>query len=96
MRPEETDPVEFPGGPLETGGNAGPRWMAASPRNAVRQKPAYSPTPPAPALTSKNGSAAPRSRPAQPPLPPVGCLTSMRLAWLPSLLGTSSRSTPLS
>jgi hypothetical protein len=30
-RSEEAGPVEFPGGPHEAGGNAGPRWMAATP-----------------------------------------------------------------
>ena len=29
----EIGPVELPGGPHEAGGNAGPRWMAATPGN---------------------------------------------------------------
>ena len=47
----EAGPAESPGGPHEAGGNAGPRWMAATPGSSRGTKPAYRPTPPAPRLT---------------------------------------------
>jgi hypothetical protein len=42
----EAGPAESPGGPHEAGGNADPRWMAATPGPPGTQKPAYRPTPP--------------------------------------------------